>query len=440
MKETKSNFLSRCIPFSKTVVIALLAILSIILTIQLWLVHIPSHSFFPYLEARFAPTAPDGAADFVRPFRIVSSNGDGYFDITYSGIASNPLWQYGEDAIERLIDGGAFVARTTIDMDMLFSQPAILYEYAFCMEPQVFAQAFGVRTGASIANVNMPNFRAIVIHPPIVAGGVLDAFFVCEGYTWHFTLSPTGRHVHEIFYGIDISSAAGMHRRFVLTAEHKYDAPFTFLPDFHEDFSYHPILAINPYENAAGLLNLAFIRNRVAHFFDNPSNINAGLTGGIYTFGNLNAVVRYHPWDVVEYTSFRTIGSTAASSFIDDFSAAIAFVYADVNIVNEVFLAGYESRGRENIFWFSYAIENFPLRIDAPWYSSSTCNDPLLFPIEIVVDHGRVIRYRKVAFSFMVDTSITSRLDMHMLHGQERPFGFVIEPLAGRHLLLQVLE
>ena len=160
------------------------------------------------------------------------------------------------------------------------------------------------------------------------------------------------------------------------------------------------------------------------HFFTNPATINHEVVNEIYTFRNLNTVVRYLPWDVVEYTSFRTIGG-AAPNFIADFSAAIAFVDRDPNVINEFFLAGYDVRGRENVFWFDYAINDFPLVLAQYWYSSPNCTRPFLHAIEVVVENGRVIRYRKIPFTFEADTSTVASL---ISDAEDRPIGFVIEP------------
>jgi len=421
-------FKARGLPIAKSAIILCLAGLSVVLTVQLWLVNIPNRSFFPYMQARFASAAPDGADDLVRPFRIVSGAGDGFFDITYSDIAESSLWEIGQTAIRAVLQGGNFIRDVDADATYILDNAVVIYQYAFCMDPRVFAQTFGARSGV-LVDAGVQSFRAVAISP--TPDGV-DIYFIREEEIWVFSRVLLGNMYIPSLANLDIPSAQQQYRRFVI-------APgfLTFVQDFHTNFTYHPILITNPYENASGLRHIPFIRSQIEHFFDVPATINSGVPGGIYTFSNINTVVRYLPWDVVEYTSFRTIGRAVSSSFVADFSAALDFVNSDPNVsrpATEIYLAGYDVRGREHVFWFGYTLGNFPLVLAEPWYTGPSCTAPLIHPIEVVVDHGRVISYRKIAFAFSIDTSVTAALAPNV--GQA-PLVFAIGTRAREHMILE---
>ena len=420
MEDTKQSLIFRYLPWVKSLAILGLAALSVFLTVQLWLVNIPNRSFFPYLAARLTPAAPERAGDLVRPFRIISGTGDGYFDMMYNNIAGSRFWEYGTSAITAILQNGTFISRIETDMPYILKNPVLIYQYAFYMNPGIFTQAFDQRTGL-LTDAEVSYFRAVAVLPPQNIDDTLRVFFIRDDYTWQFALVPTGRQFSNVFHGVEIPPPSNPYRRFVPT-----ENPLAFVPQFHENFYYHPIMASNPYENHSGLLQLAFIHNQVEHFFANPATINHEVVNEIYTFRNLNTVVRYLPWDVIEYTSFRTIGR-ATPNFIADFSAAIAFVDRDPNIVNEFFLAGYDTRGRENVFWFDYAINDFPLVFTQYWHTSPDCTHPLRHAIEVVVENGRVIRYRKIPFTFEIDTSVHASLRL-IAGAENRPLGFVIQP------------
>jgi len=428
MLETKKN---RYLPIAKTFFIIGLAALSVVLTVQLWLVNIPNRSFFPYMQARFTPTPPDGLSNLVHPFRIIYGVGDGYFNITYSNITGSPFWEYGEDAIAEILQNSSFTGQAQADTVDIENAPVIIFQYAFYMNPAIFAQAFGSRAGAALVEVGMQNFRTVVIYPPSPSdSNMLRVSFICDNYAWHFSHTPTGRQAHIPFRGIEVTPAYEQYRRFALSEN------AVFVQRFHENFTYHPIYPANPYVNPSGFLHQVFIGRQIEHFFDNPATINSEIPGGIYTFRNFNTVVRYLPGDVVEYTSFRTIGNAAHAGFVADFSAALAFVTRDPNVTNEIFLAGYEARNREHVFWFNYVVNNFPLVLTEYWYSSEDCNNPLLYPIEVVVDRGRVTRYRKIAYSFITDTDANVALDLSV--GAE-PLAFAIGSYINteQHIMLQ---
>ena len=88
-----------------------------------------------------------------------------------------------------------------------------------------------------------------------------------------------------------------------------------------------------------------------------------------------------------------------------DFSAALAFVNADPHVINDFYLAGYEARGRTHVFSFNLLIQHgttvFPLA--APDVGWGLIDDPLYFPIEVTVERGHIIRYRKLAYTYRVE-------------------------------------
>lgn len=411
----------------KSAAILAMAALAIFLTIQLWLVHIPNRTFFPYMQARFMAAAPpDEVAEFVRPFRMISGVGDGYFDIDYSARATALFWEYGRPALEVAVRQGAFHSLDEAELADLIEHPVLIFEYAFPMDLTDFPQFFGQRTGTALNAPGITNFTRVIIRPDAADFSVT---FVCDRYIWRYFFPP------DLMPGVllDLEIPDPGYRRFVFDADSR-----EFYPRFDINFTYHPVIVSNPYQNPSGLLHLSFISGRVEHFFNNPATINRGLSGGVYTFGNLNTVVRYLPSDVIEYTSFRTIGR-AATDFMTDFSAAHAFVVADPNVRNDFFLAGYERRGRENVFWFDYIVGNFPLVLIENWYTGPHCQDPLRHPIEVIVDHGRVVRYRKIAYVFGIDLSTNVGI---ALPAEAERAGFPVRGSinTAQHLILQCLE
>ncbi|MCL1786746.1 MAG: hypothetical protein FWG38_02060 [Defluviitaleaceae bacterium] len=433
MDKTKPFAALRCLAVAKSLAILGLAALAVFLTVQLWLVNIPNRSFFPYLSARFTVSAPDGGHNFVRPFRIVSGTGDGTFNIAYSKLSRGDFWEYGQSVVAAVLQNGTFVERTPTDMTAMLSAPVLIYQYAFDMQPALFAQALNQRASI-LTDAGMEYFQAVGVALPQDRENPLQVFFITNQYTWQFVVTPIGRRLDPIFDGIIIPPPLNPYRRFVAT-----ETPLVFTPDFHQNFSYHPLLATNPYENHSGFLHMASIHSQVEHFFTNPATINQRVDNHVYTFRNLNTVVRYLPWNVVEYTSFRTIGR-GRSHFISDFSAAWAFVENDPNITNEFYLANYDdTHGR--IFWFNYVVADFPLAQLAPWQGSAEDTDPLPYPIEVLVENGRVLRYRKIPFNFEVDTNITTS-PLPAVGAGNQPIGFAIAPglQSGQDIYLQGIE
>ena len=416
------------IPVAKSLIILGLAVLAVFLTTRLWFVHIPNHSFVPYVRARFAPTIADEVAGLVRPFRVIQGSGDGYFAIRYYDIANAPQWRYGRAVITHALESHSFVGSAETDMARFLDAPVLIFEYAFYMDSAIFAQALGHRTGAVLTDRGLTNFHAIAVSPPYAGQTVLNLFFIGKTYTWEFAIT-----VQPGNFAFDIQSARAEPHHFVMV-DGLFESRLT------RHLPHHPVRVTNPYHNHAGHLNLGHIRSEIAHFFANPATINQGVSArNVYTFSNMSTAVRYLPWDVIEYTSFRTVGRTS-TRFVTDFSAAYAFVAADPNMRNSFFLAAYDETPLERIFWFGYTAGNFPLVLAEPWYTGPECDNPLIYPIEVTVADGRVIRYRKIAHNFELDTQAAALFHVPDLGSGE--LGYIIgrRSLLRPHISLQTIR
>jgi len=382
---------------------------------QLWFVNFTNRNFFLYVQARFAPSPPDWQQVFIRPYRIIYGAGDGRFNMQHSGIGDSPLWAYGESVLAAVLRNGDFAGVRNINTEQLLSRPAIIYKYAFNMQTNIFSQILGQRRGGALSGHNLNSFNSIIIQPPTYDNQNLHVFFLDNTRAWEFRLSPTrGRDSADSFIR-EIATVSN--NQIYFRSVSSYSLGFAPFAPYGMGYFLYPIVTVtNPYQNPSGGLTMVFIRSRIEPFFDNPATINHG-TGTIYTFSNANTIVRYLEGNVLEYRSFRPIGRTTPASFIADFSAAWTFIDNDLEVRNEVFLSHYETRGREHVFLFNYVIGNFPLVLTEPHLTMADCTDPLQAAIEVVVDHGRVIRYRRLAYNFHLGTEFGS-LDFSTINAE----------------------
>lgn len=411
-----------------------LAVLAVYQVGQLWLVNLTNGNFGLYLQARFPPSAPDGQSAFAQPFRIVSGAGDGLFVIRYGGIAASEEWAFGEEAINAALRNGEFVAGEDFYFGDVISQRVLIYEYAFDMCAKTFARAMGHRNSAIITDAGIENFTSIVVQPTFfnpfdrndaMRNRHLRVFFVngtqvLGAFEYEYArldiMSPPP-------FDFPIPAADPTELHFIATEN-------GFVPRVQgEGFSYAAITVENPFRDARGMFTLSHIRSRVEHLFDNPASIFPSVSvDNVYTFSNRNTMVRYLENAVLEYTSYRTIGRAVQENFMTDFSAALAFVNADPFVKNEFYLKNHDTRGRAHIFRFNYVIENHPLVLTQPWHTRPypRCNDPLFAPIEITVDQGRVIRYRRIVYTFHAD-GIMWKPYYELEHAEPFTLGFPIQ-------------
>jgi hypothetical protein len=369
--------MKRAVSWVQTVAIIILAAAAVVQMYRLWLVDIPAGNFFLYLQARFPGAAPGGHEHFAVPMRTFVHAGGGRFAVSYG---AGDEWEIGRRAVEAVLRSGVAAPGAQMEHGLVF-------EYAFSMDGARFAGAFGRGVPAG-----MPaQFSQIAVEPP--QGGVLRLAFIDHGQAYIFEVVLGSRRHPVADYIFELPPVD-------IAAIYFTQASGQFIPHVQGGFAYFAPVVSNPYMDALGLFNQNFVRSRVSPFFDNPASINQNITGGVFTYSNLNVVVRYLPNHVLEYTSFRTIGRAAPATFMGDFSAAYAFIEADPYVINDIFLAGYEVRGREHVFYFGYIVAGWGLVLGEPWQTREGCTEPLLHPIEVVVDHGRVVRYRRITHNF----------------------------------------
>ena len=382
---------NKIIPAIKSVFILALAALAVYQVNLLWLDRMTNRNFFLYLAARFPSAVPDGQSAFTRPYRIVSGIGDELFDMRYSGIENSDEWAFGETAIKAVLNSGVFV--NTAALSQVYSRPVIIYEYAFSMETEKFSQALGLRSNDVFSDAGIEAFTGIAVQPPITEDDLLRVFFINGWQIWEFSLQVgTRRHPAGDF---EITMTPANPERLHFVAHGTGFVPRTSTIGF----SYNVVTVVNPFRDSQGLFRISYIKTQVEPFFDNPASIIPSMgAGDVYTFSNRNTMVRYLDNAVIEYTSYRTIGRSAQENFMTDFSAALAFVNNDID--DEIYLRHHESQGRSHIFWFDYVIDNRPLILTEAWHTGVHCDDPLFAPIEVTVEYGRVVRYRRLAYTF----------------------------------------
>ena len=382
----------------KSFLIVVLAALAIYQTSQLWFVNLANRNFFLFFSDRNISSLTDRHREFVRPMRLIYGAGDGRFTIDYSGLMELSPRDYVDSVLTELFDSGTFVGESETDFIRLLSRPVLIYEYAFPMPGDIFSRVFNQRAGIFLASWGLIEFTSVVVWPPYTNHQSLRVFFINDDRMWEFAMDSVADG-----FSFPVHSVSGEFFHFVSAALEGYEhlPPSTFVArtGARGNFPSYPVIVTNPYVSHVGP-NMHFTRTQVAGFFDNPATINARIGGdGIWTFSNIHTTVRYFYTHVLEYVNFRPRRHNVNTSILEDFSAALAFIENDRHVINEIFLTGFEPRGVGYVFWFGYIVDNFPVLMPGGWAVSSPY-DILPAPIEVVVEHGRVEHYRRLAYNF----------------------------------------
>jgi len=376
----------------KNVLIILLAILAVYQTGVLWLANLTNQSFLfhmlPFLNQELIA---EEANRLVVPRRIILAHPDGRFSVQYSDMEG--AREYSDKVISHLFHEGSFVNSRPLeyDLDVFLSfyqhttNPVYIYEYAFPMKAEWFTQGFGQRSNFLTSRIES-DFRRIIIVPPRY--GKLDAnvFFLCEeNYIHEFTVRPPNpgdfdTDIPSDFLGFYYIWAGGQFIRY-------------------GEFFFNGIQVANPYADTHGGFTLHFVQEQISHLFSNPASISQLTDRNVWIYRDASAVVRYYDANVLEFINYRAIDRNVPTSFVNDFATAIRFLNRDPNVINDTYLADFREEGSRNIFYFNYVVNNTPLIMPQNWPWAGH----LPHPIMVVVDHGTVVNYRKLALNFIIN-------------------------------------
>jgi len=379
----------------KSVLIILLAALTVYQTGVLWFVNLTNQSFLfnmlPFLNQELIS---EGANRLVEPRRIILAHPDGLFSVQYNDM--DGAREYGDKVISHLFQGGTFVNSWPFDYDLdVFLEyhrhapnPIYIYEYAFPMEAEWFTQGFGQRGNFLTSRIESA-FRRVIIVPPRYGEPNANVFFLCEeGYIHEFIIKPPNPEDFDT------------------------DVPGDFLGFYYiwagsqfirqGEFFFNGIQVTNPYADPHGGFTLHFVQDQVSHFFSNPASIRQLSDRNVWIYRDASAVVRYYDANVLEFINYRAIDRNAPTSFVNDFAAAIQFIDRDPRVINDIYLADFREDGSRNIFYFNYVINNTPLVMPNNW----PWDGYLTHPVMVVVDHGTVVNYRKLALNFIINEDV----------------------------------
>jgi hypothetical protein len=103
--------------------------------------------------------------------------------------------------------------------------------------------------------------------------------------------------------------------------------------------------------------------------------------------------VRYYEDDLLTYASYRGTDG-GKGNLLTDYAAAVHFILADTHMHNRFYFTGFVIKGNgRHEFYFDYMMQ------DGPIYNTGDSH------IQVVIERGTAIRYRKLAHNFMLERS-----------------------------------
>jgi len=379
--------------YVKNLLVVILVLTAFVLTERLWFEEYSNRNFFySFIPYNATVAANQESSRFVTPYRMVAGTGNNTYYILYNNLDSNKLKQQADSVIKNVLNSGQFKESKKLDWQELLTPVSVMYEYNLMMPVDTFAAGYGQKAGNLSAKLK--GFNSIILTPG--SDGTINADFLDLSsrisYSYQIKDQKSAQSLSQ-----EISSIKGLGLYYISSSlsGFGYFLENTFIPQWHaESYVYPAVSTINPY----GELLLRNIGDKLDSFFNNPAGKLMDTINGVYTYGDESVVVKYYDSNVLEYSNYATIDRSTESSLLSDYGAAVAFIKNDELISNDFYLSSYAENEDTRTFCFNYALNDIPLILSDKLYEKADLN----YPIEVTVERGTVIKYRKLVYNFIL--------------------------------------
>ena len=346
----------------------------------------------------------------INPYRIISNIGEEQFDIIYSGISQSSQLYILNKIIVETLENGKFIDEVYLDYSNFENQNFYIYDYPFNMDIEVFMEIFGFHYSSVQKEVESFDEIIFVENSPYI-----DVYFVNEydKIAKHFQIKD-----EYLCYELKLLKEQ---------IKNENEIPYISNVDTYGNIYFEPefvpypyIIAENKYSND-GQIGFDSVSKYVNVFLNPQTMSDPRPLNGAYTFGDKNKVVMYYPTNVIEYSDYEISNQKEYSNFSKSYNIAISFINKDLAVSNEYYLADYTIKNDEITFYFDYVINNTPIIMTEELKNFTGLNHT----IEITVENGQVVNYKKYAYSFYnIDESSTQDVEFknQLIYNQPVPY------------------
>ncbi len=343
-------------------------------------------------------------SSFIEPFRILTNIGVNKFDMLYNTKTSQ---QYKDcrEVINLVLSEGKYEGESAIQWQMFLNEPSYIYDYNFSMPADLFTSSLSDKI--NFLSKNPSDFDSIIIVPNNTISVSFVNWSKDKSFNYKLENSQLGQQIL-----LNIENIRQVKRDYYyVSSTVEYSKMFknpVFLPEWElPNLEYKIINLVNPYLSRGQLL-LNTVEKQVDCFFDKPASKWSGTANGAFTYSDEYIVVKYYPTDILEYSDYRTYDKNNVHSTIADYAAALNFIAKDKTIINDFYLAEFSSMEGRSVFYFNYTINNFPLIVSNNIKAKAQIN----YPIEVVVEYQNVRKFKKLAYNYEIDKSITENVEI----------------------------
>ncbi len=373
--------------YLKNIFIAFLVILAVYQTNKLWFEDFSSHNFF---EDVLSFGKIQGSAESIEHETeyIGINNGNNKYILTYELNSVKQIKVTLNKAVKAAVDKNSRQIFGLEKLNEIMGGRNIIIKYAFKADERFFSQVYG-------ENIISGEYDSIIVGED--DEGITVTFLnsqELEGITYLLKNYAGAKDIAKI---IDSVKSSNNVLYYVSSLQNGYDvfAGNELIPTWSGEAYYYNITKQNPVEDKGELVS-ARLDSYVSRYFDNPVLKWSSMEGETYIFSDENTVVKYYPTGVLEYNGYYGESKEKTGDTGSFLAAAESFLNSDSNLKNEYYLKGCSNDVKGMTFYFDYKINNYKLELS----DTVKKNTGLKSFIEVTVDGGRVVGYKRYAMDY----------------------------------------
>jgi len=433
------NSMKKWMGLLQNIGILTLVTLCITQTMRLWYDGYSSRSF---LSAFFSSdsdySASDALAGLVRPYRIIAQHNEAYV-VLYGNAESTKLRTAADNILTQVIRSGDYVSAYSLNETALFATGGVWYEYAVPIPADAFGLFFQARTG--FLTNRFRSFNRIVFVPQADTDDAVRVVFVDDEIRmcYEYSIQRTGL-ASGLLTAVQSLSPSMLHYDTAIVSGGGIPKTVFYANWNSNGYPYQQLRTYGPF----GEITIGNIERVVLPFFEMPSGVMWDVDNSVYTYRDNNAVAKYYPNDVLEFTDYKAHRGTVTNTFASAFVAAANMIAKDKGVVNEYYLSSYKQEGESWFLTFDYVMNGFPVFMSQSLSMNLSANQPntatMTHMIEVEVQADKVYKYRRYGLAFEVDTMSLSTKQTGFMqtigNAMESPGLLEGEPLPVRTALL----
>ena len=394
----------------KNLVLIVLVMAALYQTGTLWLGDAKSHNVFYYFMDTFVNRYRGSSEDIsiIKPSDVVLGYGNKKYSKLLTGDRKETLIEETEGVINKVLSEGKFDETKAIDWNEYLETKSLLLQFSFNVSFAEYYKGFNIKSINELST-SSKFFDYIALVPSNTTGGDIKLYFIDseKGEAYLYKLNNVNK-AQEVYSYISKMQDSEEGLLYISTIQSGFNVfkNNVFVPQWAgEGFLYKYAEKINPYEYN-GAVDIAVAENMISGFFNNTSVVQkSNNTPMGFMFSNENTVVKYFMTGILEYYNYETSFSKEEQTLATAYSVSNEFLKKDKSLNTEVSLSGIELSSEGLIFYYDYALDNFPMIL------SNSLKEKLNMQhaIEIIVSDNSVKKYRRYAYNFVLNTKEEKR-------------------------------